>query len=118
MRFDRNATLLDVRPRDSDDKFLGGLVSKEEPEKPPNRNKLHYKNRWLISRHLVTHLRRAGVVCNIIVPENIGLSSDGAMSPGERVALALVAKGIEVDHPALEGEEELIVALRRIKTRH
>jgi hypothetical protein len=93
-------------------------VSRKEQQKRTSRNKLLYKNRWLISRHLVTHLRRAGVVCNIIVPESIGLPSEGAMSPGERVALALVAKGIEADHPALADEEDLISALRKIKSRH
>jgi hypothetical protein len=94
------------------------LVSKEEWRKPPKRNKLLYKNRWLLSRHLVAHLRRAGIVCNIIVPENIGLPSEGAMSPSERVAPALVARGIEADHPALADEAELISALRKIKTHH
>jgi hypothetical protein len=36
---------------------------------PPRRNKLSYKDRWLISRDVVAALRRAGVACNIIVPD-------------------------------------------------
>lgn len=35
---------------------------------PPKRNRLFYKNRWLISRDMVASLRRAGVECDIVVP--------------------------------------------------
>jgi len=40
--------------------------------KRPKRNKLFYKHRWLISRDVVAALRRAGVVCEIVVPEHVG----------------------------------------------
>jgi hypothetical protein len=90
----------------------------EEPRRRPKRNKLSYKNRWLISRHLVMHLQRAGVVCDIIVPENIELPPDGVMSPGERVALALVTAGVDAEHPAIEDEQEIVSAIREIKRLH
>jgi hypothetical protein len=32
------------------------------------RNKLAFKNRWLISVDVVAALRRAGVVCDIVLP--------------------------------------------------
>jgi len=34
----------------------------------PKRSKLFYKHRWLVSVDVVTALRRAGVVCDIVVP--------------------------------------------------
>jgi hypothetical protein len=37
----------------------------------PKRNKLFYKHRWLISRNVVIALRRAGVVCDIIVADHV-----------------------------------------------
>src|SRR5208337_4865334 len=35
---------------------------------PPRRNKLAFKNRWLISVDIIAALRRAGVICDIVVP--------------------------------------------------
>ena len=49
-------------------------------ERPPKRNKLVYKDRWLISVNIVAALRRAGVVCDIIAPE---ASSDGGSTSAE-----------------------------------
>jgi hypothetical protein len=37
----------------------------------PRRNKLVYKNRWLLSVNIVAALRRAGVACDIIVPSEV-----------------------------------------------
>ena len=86
-----------------------------EPKRQQKSNKLKYKNRWLISRDVVAHLRRAGVVCNIIVPERIALAQEGVMSPGERAALALTANGIRADDPKLEEAPEFVAAMREIK---
>jgi hypothetical protein len=86
-----------------------------EPKRQQNSNKLKYKNRWLISRDVVAHLRRAGVVCNIIVPERIALAQEGVMSPGGRAALALIASGVRADDPELEEAPELVAAMREIK---
>src|SRR5262245_16511870 len=36
---------------------------RDEKRKPPKRNKLLYKNRWLISPNIVNALGRAGVEC-------------------------------------------------------
>lgn len=36
---------------------------------PRKRNKLRFKNRWLISADIVAALRRAGVDCNITIPK-------------------------------------------------
>jgi hypothetical protein len=56
---------------------LERLASALEPRLPaprtkPKRNKLSYKNRWLISPNIVNALRRAGVECNILVPDQEG----------------------------------------------
>jgi hypothetical protein len=48
------------------------MVAKRARPKRPKRNKLFYKHRWLISRDVVAALRRAGVVCGIVVPEQVG----------------------------------------------
>jgi hypothetical protein len=40
--------------------------------KRPKRNKLAFKNRWLISANVVAALRRAGVDCSIVVPDEDG----------------------------------------------
>jgi hypothetical protein len=68
-----------------------------EPQRRPKNHKLKYKNRWLISRDVVAHLRRAGVDCNIIVPERIALTEEGLLSPGERAAMALINSGVRAD---------------------
>ena len=50
----------------------------------PKRNKLVYKNRWLLSQHLVIALRRAGVVCDIVVqdhPETSSPADRGSIAP-------------------------------------
>jgi hypothetical protein len=86
-----------------------------ELKRRPKSNKLKYKNRWLISRDVVAHLRRAGVVCNIIVPERIAPTQDGAMSPGERAAMALINSGVRADDPALDEAPELVAAMRGTK---
>jgi hypothetical protein len=73
-------------------------------------SKLRHKNRWLISRDVVAHLRRAGVVCNIVVPDrSIGTS------PGERAALSLIRNGVSADDPKLEEAPEIAAAIREIK---
>ncbi len=41
------------------------------PARKAKRNKLAYKHRWLISRDIVAALGRAGVECDIIVPERL-----------------------------------------------
>jgi hypothetical protein len=44
-------------------------ISIREPSrKPSQRNKLVFKNRWLISVDVVAALRRAGVACDIVLP--------------------------------------------------
>ncbi len=40
----------------------------EHGPKPIKRNKLVFKNRWLISVDIVAALRRAGVTCDIVLP--------------------------------------------------
>lgn len=40
----------------------------EHETKPVKRNKLIFKNRWLISVDVVAALRRAGVNCDIVLP--------------------------------------------------
>ena len=44
------------------------VTGERKARKRPKRNKLFFKNRWLISANIVTALRRAGVDCDIIVP--------------------------------------------------
>jgi hypothetical protein len=39
------------------------------PRRQPKRNKLSFKDRWLISVNVVAALRRAGVVCDIVVAD-------------------------------------------------
>lgn len=60
----------------------GGLARPEKPAVPTHatppvavggartfpRNKLAFKNRWLISVDIVAALRRAGVICDIVLP--------------------------------------------------
>jgi len=46
------------------------IQDQRKAQKPRKRNKLFYKNRWLLARHLVLALQRAGVDCNIIVPDH------------------------------------------------
>ena len=48
------------------------MAVKRARPKRVKRNKLFYKHRWLISRDVVAALRRAGVVCGIVVPEQVG----------------------------------------------
>jgi hypothetical protein len=86
-----------------------------EPQRRPTSNKLKYKNRWLISRDMVAHLRRAGVDCNIVVPERIALNEQGLSSPGERAATALINSGVRADDPRLEEAPEIVAAMREIK---
>jgi hypothetical protein len=86
-----------------------------EPQRRPTSNKLKYKNRWLISRDVVAHLRRAGVVCNIVIPERIALAQESAMSPGESAAMMLIANGVRADDPRLEAAPEIVAAMREIK---
>jgi hypothetical protein len=73
----------------------------------PRRNKLSYKNRWLLSQHLVIALRRAGVVCNIVVQDHAGnvvsLPTEDP-SPPQELGLALRCSGIEVEQDLLEGD--------------
>jgi hypothetical protein len=45
-----------------------GTLAQRRHNRPPKRNKLVYKNRWLISVNIVASLRRAGVACDIIAP--------------------------------------------------
>ena len=40
---------------------------------PDRRNKLCYKNRWLISVDVVAALRRAGIECDIVVLNDDGV---------------------------------------------
>jgi hypothetical protein len=73
----------------------------------PKRNKLIYKNRWLISQHVVIALRRAGVVCDIVVPDqcaNVAGVPAVDLSPRQRRDLAL---GSDLDAELIEGEAEL-----------
>ncbi len=49
---------------------LGGDVPRLRKPKP---NKLFFKHRWLLSRDIVASLARAGVDCNIILPQPAGL---------------------------------------------
>ncbi len=44
------------------------VQEQENGPKPVKRNKLVFKNRWLISVDVVAALRRAGVNCDIIIP--------------------------------------------------
>ncbi len=37
----------------------------------PKQNKLVYKNRWLVARDVVAALRRAGIRCDIIIPDHV-----------------------------------------------
>jgi hypothetical protein len=56
----------------------------------PKHNKLFYKNRWLLSQHLVIALRRAGVVCDIVVADpsgNVESLPTGDLSRRQRLAL-------------------------------
>jgi hypothetical protein len=92
--------------------------AESQQRRRPKSHKLSYKNRWLISRDIVAHLRRAGVVCNIIVPKRIALAQYGAMSPGERAALMLLGSGVSADDPKLEEVPEVIAAMREIKRVH
>jgi hypothetical protein len=48
------------------------VTGERKARKRPKRNKLFFKNRWLLSQHLVIALRRAGVVCDIVVPDHDG----------------------------------------------
>ena len=57
-----------------------GPVAQRRRKRPPKRNKLVYKDRWLISVNIVAALRRAGIVCDIIAPE---ASSDGGSTSAE-----------------------------------
>ena len=75
----------------------------------PKRNKLFYKNRWLISRHLVIALRRAGVVCDIVVADhsgNVESPPNGDLSPAQRRRLALQCRGMDVDLGPIEADPE------------
>jgi hypothetical protein len=83
----------------------------------PRTNKLVYKNRWLISRDVVAHLKRAGVDCNIIVPARIALTQN-AVSRSQRAALALISSGVSADDPKLQEVPEIAAALREIKRVH
>jgi hypothetical protein len=47
-------------------------VTSREARARPKRNKLFFKNRWLLSQHLVIALRRAGVECDIVVEDRAG----------------------------------------------
>jgi hypothetical protein len=90
-----------------------------EPRKPrvrPKRNKLSYKNRWLISCHLVKALRRAGVVCDIVVPDqcaNVARLPAVDLSPRQRRDLALRCSGRDLDADLIEAEAELDLDLDR-----
>jgi hypothetical protein len=57
--------------------------------KRPKRNKLSFKNRWLVAADVFAALRRAGVACDIIVPDpdDRALSSTLDQSPPEGSAL-------------------------------
>jgi hypothetical protein len=58
-----------------------GTLAQRRHNRPPKRNKLVYKNRWLISVNIIASLRRAGVVCDIIAPEaSSGGASTAALS--------------------------------------
>jgi hypothetical protein len=58
-----------------------GTLAQRRHDRPPRRNKLVYKNRWLISVNIIASLRRAGVVCDIIAPEaSSGGGSTAALS--------------------------------------
>lgn len=66
-------------------------------------NKLLQKNRWLISRDIVAHLRRAGVDCNIIIPESTAMVQDRVMSRREQAS----GRASEVRHPLVRALHEL-----------
>jgi hypothetical protein len=83
------------------------------PQRRPT-SKLRHKNRWLISRDIVAHLRRAGVACNIIVPDRIALTQEG-MSPGERATISLIRGSVSADDPKLEEAPEIAAAIRENK---
>jgi len=76
------------------------------------------KDRSSTSPRLPKQLRRSGIASTIIVPEDVTLPPEGALSPTERTGLALTAKGIVAEHPTLEYELELISVLRQIKLLH
>lgn len=83
---------------------------------PGRTNKVADKNRWLLSRDLAGHLHRAGIGCDIVVPESLAAGVEADLSPGERAALALVAAGAGAHQP--NDGSDLIAAIRNIKRRH
>ena len=72
------------------------LFSSMEHEAPPEmaaareqrsrrkRSKLFYKHRWLVSANMIVALRRAGVVCDIVLPDHAvvqGLDAPPSLQP-------------------------------------
>jgi hypothetical protein len=94
-------------------------AGEREPGARRKRNKLSHKNRWLISRHLVIALRRAGVVCDIVVADTCGnvesLPTPG-LSPRERLELLLHCIGSDLDLDLIEAD--LALAPSPSKLRH
>jgi hypothetical protein len=87
----------------------------------PKRNKLFYKNRWLISQHLVIALRRAGVVCDIVVADrdgNIASLPTGHLSPRQRRDLALRCSSSDLDADLIEADPELDIGFLPFKFYH
>jgi hypothetical protein len=83
------------------------VAGERKPGARREHNKLVYKNRWLISRHLIIALRRAGVVCDIVVPdrcESVASLPSGDLSHQERLALVLHCGDSDVDWELSEAD--------------
>jgi hypothetical protein len=107
--------------RASEDGPAGPATSERKLRVRPKRNKLSYKNRWLISRHLVIALRRAGVVCDIVVPDRCGNAASlppADLSQRERVDLARRCAGLEADLGPIEADPQFDAGPSPSKSRH
>ncbi len=62
-----------LRAADPDARVLERLAEAEPgtERRKPKQNKLVFKNRWLVARDVVAALQRAGVSCDIIIPEYV-----------------------------------------------
>jgi len=111
----------DARHAGDGDRLPDRPLNGGKPRTRPTRKKLSFKNRWLLSQHLVIALRRAGVVCDIMVQDHAGnvvSLPTGDLSHPQRLGLALRCSGIAVDPDLAEADPDATPVASPPKSRH